>query len=144
MMSLPIIWLILAAVLLAVEIITPGGVIMIFFSLGALATSGIVWRYEGLGFAWQLLIFGGLSLLSLSTLRPILLKRLGARRTAYSVFDLTGKLATVTEPIEPPLSGRVVLNGSTWNAVASESIDVGRTVRVIKHDNLTLTVQPEE
>ena len=143
-MSVPVMWLCAAALLLAAEVLTPGGVIMIFFAFGALAMAGIARCVPGLAVAWQLLLFSGLSVASLATLRPVLMRRLGARRTAYSVFDLKGKTAVVVARIVPPESGRIELDGSEWKAVANQPLDPGTVVTVVGHENVTLTVQSKE
>ncbi|MGN1360275.1 MAG: NfeD family protein, partial [Kiritimatiellia bacterium] len=107
-------------------------------------TAGIVQCVPNLAVAWQLLLFSGLSVASLATLRPVLMRRLGARRTAYSVFDLKGKTAVVVGRIAPPEAGRVELDGSEWKAVANQPLDPGTVVTVVGHENVTLTVQPKE
>ena len=67
----------------------------------------------------------------------------GTVETSASNFedDFPGKIAVVTEDINTPLSGRVMLGDSEWTAVADTSIEKGVNVRVVVRDNLTLKVE---
>jgi membrane protein implicated in regulation of membrane protease activity len=80
----------------------------------------------------------------LAVLRAALKKLFkGIIQTSKTDFtdDFSGKLAVVTEEINPPLSGRVMLGDSEWSAVADSFIDKGANVRVLFRNNLTLKVE---
>ena len=55
--------------------------------------------------------------------------------------DFPGKVAVVTEAVNPPLSGRVMLGDSEWTATADCPVEKGVNVRVVSRDNLTLKVE---
>lgn len=138
------IWLYIGSALMILELISPGFVIF-FFGLAA-ATTGVVTRFSGDGFTtvWQVLTFAGLSIVYLVFLRRGVKKLFsGTVETSASNFedDFPGKIAVVTEDINTPLSGRVMLGDAEWTAVADVPIEKGVNVRVVVRDNLTLKVE---
>jgi membrane protein implicated in regulation of membrane protease activity len=138
------IWLYIGAALMILELISPGFVVF-FFGLAA-ATTGVLIMFMGDAFTmmWQVLTFAGLSIVYLVFLRRVVKKVFsGTVETSASNFedDFPGKIAVVTEDINTPLSGRVMLGDSEWTAVADTSIEKGVNVRVVVRDNLTLKVE---
>lgn len=138
------IWLYIGAALMILELISPGFVVF-FFGLAA-ATTGVLTWFMGDAFTmmWQVLTFAGLSIVYLVFLRRVVKKVFsGTVETSASNFedDFPGKIAVVTEDINTPLSGRVMLGDSEWTAVADTSIEKGVNVRVVVRDNLTLKVE---
>ena len=137
------IWLYLGSALMILELISPGFVIF-FFGLAA-ATTGVLTMFAGDAFTmmWQLLAFAGFSIVYLVFLRRAVKKVFsGSVEKSASNFedDFPGKIAVVTEAINPPLSGRVMLGDAEWTAVADSPIEKNVNVRVIVRDNLTLKV----
>ena len=93
---------------------------------------------------WQVVTFAGLSIVYLVFLRRGVKKLFsGTVETSASNFedDFPGKIAVVTEDINTPLSGRVMLGDAEWTAVADAPIEKGVNVRVVVRDNLTLKVE---
>lgn len=138
------IWLYIGAALMMLELISPGFVIF-FFGLAA-ATTGIVKMFLGDNFTitWQILSFTLFSVIYLAFLRRVVKKVfLGNIETSQSNFenDFPGKVAVVTEVINPPLAGRVMLGDSEWTAVSEKPIEKGVNVRILERDNLTLRVE---
>lgn len=145
MLSPSWIWLCAGAVLMMLELATPGFV-MFFFGLAA-ATTGVLTMILGeecFSSVWQLLSFSFFSVVYLLFLRR-LLKKLFSGSVATSDADLesgfAGKIAIVTEEIQPPRHGRVMLGDAEWTAVSSSVVAKGANVRVVSRDNLTLTVE---
>ena len=137
------IWLYIGSALMILELISPGFVIF-FFGLAA-ATTGVLTMFAGDAFTmmWQLLAFAGFSIVYLVFLRRAVKKVFsGSVEKSASNFedDFPGKIAVVTEAINPPLSGRVMLGDAEWTAVADSPIEKNANVRVIVRDNLTLKV----
>ncbi|MET0688185.1 MAG: NfeD family protein, partial [Methyloceanibacter sp.] len=58
----PWFWMILAAILFVLELVSPG-IFLMWFGVAAAITGLIVFRYD-IGWQWQILSFGGLSLVS--------------------------------------------------------------------------------
>ncbi len=136
-------WLILGVVLLTMEVLTPGFVIF-FFGVAAMLVGVICWLAKP-SEAWQMILFAGLSVVTLLTLRRRVRTILdGRRRNGGEGIDdvCVGRRALVTVPVgPPPREGRVELDGTGWNAVADEAIEAGAAVVVTARNGLTLTVR---
>lgn len=136
-------WIYAGCALMFLELVAPGFVLF-FFGLAA-ATVGICRAIFGdaFGAAWQLAIFSASAILYLAVLRRLLKKVfVGEKVIASTDFDheSVGRVAKVTEAIEPPRSGRILLGDAEWTATADVSIPVGSDVKVVAQNNLTLTV----
>ncbi len=135
-------WLLFAAVLVIIEILT-AGFGMVCFAIGTLA--GAVVAYCGYSFNWQMMAFAAGSLLALAIIKP-LAKKYITKKQQYVPMNaeaIVGMNGVVTEEINPALhTGRVAVNGDDWKAVieTDEVIPVGTNVAVIKQDSLVLTV----
>lgn len=144
MFSADWLWLYLGAALMILELVSPGFVVF-FFGLAA-ATTGVLRMFIGDGFSttWQIFSFALFSVVYLVFLRRLVKKVfLGNTETSQSNFenDFPGKIAVVTERINPPLAGRVILGDSEWTATAENAIEKGVNVRIVSRDNLTLKVE---
>lgn len=138
-------WIYAGCALMFLELVAPGFVLF-FFGLAA-ATVGICRAIFGdaFGAAWQLAIFSASAILYLAVLRRLLKKVfVGEKVVASTDFDheSVGRVAKVTEAIEPPRSGRILLGDAEWTATADVSIPAGSDVKVVSQNNLTLTVTP--
>lgn len=137
------IWIYVGSALVLLELIAPGFVLC-FFGLSA-ATVGALRFVLGEGFTltWQLAVFSALSILYIVLFRRYL-KRIfvGGKVEAKTDFDneSVGRIGRVTEPINPPLSGRVLLGDAEWTASSDQAIPAGADVRVVAQSNLTMHV----
>lgn len=146
--SLPaeLLWFIIGFVLLLSELAIPSFILM-FFGIGAWATSLAALVGLAPNLAIQLIIFAAVSVLSLVLFRRKA-KSMGrghvAMRSAHNKDDvsLVGSIGVVIEPIQPGQLGKVELHGTAWNATSETAIKKGDFVEVISRDNLTLTVKP--
>jgi membrane protein implicated in regulation of membrane protease activity len=139
-------WVLLGILLLAVELLTPGGFYVIFFGIGALV-AGLL---AGLGVVepvWaQWLVFTVVSVLSLALFRGKLLKTMSAGpQQGAPVDSLVGEEAVVTQDVPPGGVGRAELRGSAWSARSGypAAIVVGTRCRVERIEGLTLWIRPE-
>ena len=57
---------------------------------------------------------------------------------------LVGQIARVRTPVAPSEPGLVDLRGEIWRAVSAVAVPAGQTVRVMRVDGLTLTVEPAD
>ena len=136
-------WLYLGALLMLAELLAPGFVIF-FFGLSA-ATVGLLKFAIGdaLTLTGQLAAFSFLAVLYLVVLRR-LMKRLFSGTVTESEANFeneaVGRLGRVTEAIEPPRPGRILLGDSEWTATAVEPIPAGADVKVVARENLTMKV----
>ncbi len=137
-------WFLIGVVFFVIELTLPS-LVLLFFGLGAWATSlvcyfGLVDESTGA----QLLIFSVVSVLSLILLRSRLKNVFfGEESDADKNVreDFVGEHATVISAIEPNNVGRVEVHGSQWKAIADEPIAVGQAAKVIAKENLTLKVK---
>ena len=82
--------------------------------------------------------FGGFTLLV-----SYLVVRSQRRKPALGSEGLVGEVGEVKQPIAPGSSGgKIFVHGEYWNAVADESIAVGKRVEVVRVDGMLLTVRP--
>ena len=137
-------WVYAGAFLMLMELLAPGFVIF-FFGLSA-ATVGLCRALlcNAFGLTWQLAAFSGFAILYLVVLRRWLRKTfMGGKVETATDFDneYVGRVGKVTEAIEPPLAGRVLVGDAEWTAVAESPIAVGATVKVVSQNNLTLKVE---
>jgi membrane protein implicated in regulation of membrane protease activity len=137
-------WLAAGLVLVVAELATPGGFVIIFFGIGALAVgvlslSGLVTNVP-----LQFLLFSVLSVASLAMLRGRLQSRIQTPPSS-NVDSLVGVVAMVQERMAPRAIGRVEVRGSMWAArnTSDITLDPGQRARVAAVDGLTLAVIPE-
>lgn len=139
-------WVLLGILLLAIEILTPGGFYVLFFGVGALAT-GLLAALGVVEPVWaQWLVFSVVSVLSLLLFRGKLLATMSVGpRQGAPVDSLVGQDAVVTETVPVSGVGRAELRGSAWSARTThpEPIVKGTRCRVERVEGLTLWIRPE-
>ena len=137
-------WIYAGSALVLLELVAPGFVIC-FFGLSA-ATVGVLRFAFGEVFSptWQLAAFSVFSVVYIALLRRYL-KRIfvGGKVETKTDFDndSVGRVGKVTEAINPPLTGRVLLGDAEWTAAAETAIPSGADVRVVAQNNLTMKVE---
>ena len=137
-------WLAAGLVLVVAELATPGGFVIVFFGVGALAVGLLVLLGVVDSLTIQILLFSVLSVASLALVRGRLQSRMRVPPSS-NVDSLIGDLAIPQERLSPGLVGRVEVRGSTWSArnTSDVTIDQGQRARVAAVDGLTLAVVPE-
>lgn len=135
-------WIVLGFVLVVIELLTPGGLFIIFFGVGAIVVGlltllGIV---ERAWVAW--LLFPIIALAALRVFRAPLLARLQKNTFSDSVDSLVGETAIAGGSMAPGEHGRVELRGSFWNGqnVGTQTIAAAGRCRVVAVDGLRLDV----
>ena len=100
-------WIILGLLLSAIELATPGGIVIVFFGAGALAV-GILALLDVVRPAWlQWLLFPVFALVSLRLFRQPLMSRLGIADGRDQVDSLVGEIAVPADAIAPGGHGTV-------------------------------------
>ncbi len=137
------IWILIGLGCLALEVITPGGIIMLFFGVSA----GVVGVLSGLGLGgplwFQILLFSFLSVASLFTLRGPILRRMQTTPDASGTVDtLVGETAILLQSLSPGDIGKAELRGTGWNVqnVGQNQLAKGQRCTVKKVDGLNLMV----
>jgi len=137
----PWVWMILAASLFVLELISPG-IFFMWFGVAAAITGLIVFRYD-LSWQWQLVSFAVLSLITvllanrylrqnpLASERPLLNER---------AVQLVGQSFELLDPI---VDGRgSIKTGDTIWRVAGPELPVGARIKVVGADGTLLKVVP--
>lgn len=90
-----------------------------------------------------ILIFVGISLLSLTFLRPMLIKKTQKNQETGLVSKYIGKTAKVVETVTPN-SGVISIYDERWDARSDHEIPVGNEVVIEKNDSLVMYVKERE
>ncbi len=137
-------WMLAGLLLLAGELLTPGGFYLIFFGAGALALGFLKLIGLEFGLAIEGLIFVVISVAALALFRKPLLQRFQRPSSASNVDNLTNEVATALEEIPSGGRGKVELRGTSWNAQNLGDSPIAKATRcqVVRVDGLTLLVRP--
>ena len=145
--SLPeIIWFVVGLILILLEFAVPG-VILVFFGIAAWIVTVLVYFDLLWSLQTQLLIFGGASVALLLALRRWVKDKFyghitGTQDLNQNLEEFVGRPVLVIHDVVPDKTGgQVEFKGSTWNAVADETIKKGETATIVKNDGLTLVIK---
>ena len=139
-------WIFLGLILLAADLITPGGFYMFFFGVAALAVGALQGLHIIESEMAQGLLFSVLSVVSLLLFRGPLMARLKFFEGHDNEVDgLVGEVAVVQEAIAPGGVGKAELRGSTWNAcnTGATALVKGQRASVERVDGLTLSIKAD-
>lgn len=138
-----IVWLIVAAVLIVIEVMSQ---MMWALCLSVGALGAMVCSLCGLDIVWQTVALAVCSAVAYVVFLPMF-RRWHARRAAHEsrtgMDALLGRRATVTEAIHPGRLGRARIDGDNWQVKApavSDTIHAGTEVVVTAYDSIILTV----
>jgi membrane protein implicated in regulation of membrane protease activity len=138
-------WIITGLVLIAAEIVLPGGVIAIL-GLACLVVAATL--ATGLISSWMhaLTLFFITSIVLLISLGGVIRRMMGGEATIQNTdeeVDAFGEVVEVVETIGPgETQGRVMFRGISWQAVGDGSkIAAGEKAQVISRDNIILVVE---
>lgn len=109
------IWLLLGFLLLALELLTPGGFYLLFFGIAAIGV-GLLGVAIDIPLWIQWLLFSALALVSVMFFRRPLLARLRRGESTHEVDSMVGETALALEEIGANAIGKAELRGSTWTA----------------------------
>lgn len=134
-------WIVVALALAALEAVTPGGFVTMFFAVGALIVGLLAWAGLLVSLPAQGLLFSVVSVVSLLLFRGRLMAQL---RTAAprEVDSLVGETAVLMEDLAGDGIARAELRGSSWSvrSATRQPLAKGQRCRVQNVDGLTLWV----
>jgi membrane protein implicated in regulation of membrane protease activity len=139
------IWVLLGFLLLAAELLTPGGFYLLFFGCGALAV-GLLAFLGWTGALWfEGVLFAAVSVFSVMVFRKPLVRKIRNSDKAQEVDNLVGDTAFASDRMLPEAFGKAEFRGSTWNAknVGDRVLHAKQRCRIEKVDGLTLWVRAE-
>jgi inner membrane protein len=137
-------WLLLGIVLLAIELLTPGGFWVLFFGVGAVATGFLAALGIAASEAAQWVLFSTLSIAALLTFRRPLLRKFTANPPPAGDIDrLAGEIAVALSMIGPNEVGKAELRGTPWAArnVGAAPVATGQRCKVEHVDGLMLWIR---
>jgi len=134
-------WVLGGIGLLAFELATPGGLVALFFGVGALCVAPLA--ALGVSSTAQWFAFSVLSLAGLATLRGPILRRLSRKHSGRA--ELVRELAVLLEDLPLGLDAKAELRGTTWTVRSSWKTPLvkGQRCVVERVEGLTLWVRPE-
>jgi hypothetical protein len=137
-------WAAFGAVLGVIEVAVPA-MVCIWLAAAALGVAAISWRYPGLAWEHQALIFAGLAVASVALGRTAFAHtREGAstsdRRLNRRAESYIGRMFTLERAIVDG-RGRLKVDDSVW-LVAGPDLPAGTRVRVTGAENTLLRVEP--
>ncbi len=139
-----IVWLVLAAVLGAAELMTAA---LAFGLLAAAAAAAAIFGGVGFGLPFQIGAFAVTAGTGLGVVRPLAVRHIRQPPLLRSGTPaLVGRSATVVEEVTA-LGGRVRIGGEVWSARSydeSQVIPAGSTVDVFAIEGATALVHPRE
>ena len=137
-------WLVLAAMLLAIELFVIDAQFYLVFLGVSAALVGLISLVDGTILPWQQwLAFAGLSIATMLAFRDRVYQ-LVRKRTGHVQEPLTlGDRVTIPVRLEPGQSCRADYRGSSWTArnVDQQPIDAGKEAVIAHVDGLTLHVR---
>ncbi len=135
-----IVWLMAMLVFLFVEAQSVT-MVSLWFAAGALAA--LIATLCGAEFWLQIVLFFGVSIVLLASLRPLARKYFTPKITKTNVDSVIGMQGLVTAPIDNIVAqGQVKLNGMEWTArsTSGEIIPMGTLVKVDKVEGVKVFV----
>ena len=133
------IWLVFAAGLGILELVTPT-IVCLWFIAGSLCAFLVSFLTDSLMI--QTVVFAAATGLTLVFTRPLARKIMGRKPVPTNADRLVGKHCTVTEDILPDKKGRVKADGVFWRARSEMPVKAGEIVEITAISGATLTVMP--
>ena len=133
-------WIVVAIVLVAIEILTPGVFFFACLGFGALIAGLSVLLFP-LWVAWPVFVI--VSVLSIYTIRPLAKRLFVPTQKKSNVDALVGQKAWVTEATAMPQLGMVKVASEFWRAEADENIPTDTWVVVTAVNGTRLIVKKQ-
>jgi len=136
-------WLVLALVLMALEVLTPGGFFVFFFGAGAMLVGLIDLMGLHMSLPAQGVLFVGASVGSILVFRKPMQELFQLRGAKGNVDSLVGETAQAMEDIPVAGIGKAELRGAAWNVrnIGDKPIPRSSRCRVESVDGLTLNIR---
>ena len=127
-MSNCIVWLVILAVMIVLEIFSLG-LTTIWFGIGAIGAAIVSWM--GYGIWVQLIVFAVLSVIAMAVFRPLAVKYLNKDKEKTNTDGVVGEVVVVTKEINNEMAaGEVQLNGMSWTARSQDGRVIPEAERV--------------
>lgn len=134
------IWIIIFIATALFELITPGNLITIWFSVGAL--SALVAEWFGLNVWIQTIIFILVSFIMLLTIRPIAQGMMRGDTIATNSDRIIGHRFRLDHDYNPQVWSQQFVMQSNWSLVSTQPIPKDTLVEVVSIDGVKLVIMP--
>jgi inner membrane protein len=137
------VWILLGFLLLLIELMTPGGLYLLFFGIAAVLV-GLLAGLELSGPNWmEWLLFSIVSIIALALFRRPLLQKLRPSMQGKEIDSLVGETVMTMEDIAVNGIGKAELRGSSWNVrnAGSAPLTRGQRCTVERVEGLLLWVR---
>lgn len=139
-------WVAGGVLLLAVEVVVPGGLFALFFGVSGM----LVGLLAGVGLVeelWlQTTIFSVLAVVTLVLFRARLVRWIGTgKQKSPPMADIQGEVATLLDDLEVGATGKAELRGVRWNAQNADTTKLvsGQRCKVVAVEGLKLFIVSE-
>lgn len=126
-MSNCIVWLVILAVMIVLEIFSLG-LTTIWFGIGAIGAAIVSWM--GYGIWVQLIVFAVLSVIAMAVFRPLAVKYLNKDKEKTNIDGVVGEVVVTKEINNEMAAGEVQLNGMSWTARSQDGRVIPEAERV--------------
>lgn len=137
-----IVWLSVFVVALIAEVSTEA-LVSVWFCIGSLVALAVTY-IPGMPWWGEMIVFLGVSALSLILLRPVANRLLLRKNTKTGVASIVGKKGKVTKTITPLEYGEVKVFGTLWTGMlmdGAKEIPEGSVVEVVSINGNKLVVK---
>ena len=138
-----LIWMMSGLVMMALELVVPGGII-VFLGLAAAIVAGLIYFGVITTVVHAFIAWFMISLFLMLVLRSVFMKYFEGDSIIHNVNedeDSKGKIVEVVEHIMPFKEGRIKLSDSTWKARSDEEILKGSRAIIESRDGSTWIVK---
>lgn len=137
-------WMVLGAVLIGLEILLPGTLLM-WFGIAAILTGGVL-ALTGVGFAWQLMVFGAIAVIVIFPVRRLARRFLPGDEDEAAALnrrgaEMVGRKVTITEDVVNG-AGAARFGDTRWTVRSEASMRAGDTAVIVRVEGATLHVEP--
>lgn len=139
-------WVAGGLVLLLVELVIPGGFVVFFFGLGAIAVGAVAATGAAPALGLQLGLYAVLSVATLLVFRKRLLERFRPNPSLDAkMADLVGGVVVLTEEVAAKGRGKAEYRGTQWTVLnlTEAALPKGGRCRIEQVEGLTLGIKPE-
>lgn len=137
-------WILVAIAMIAVELVTLGNLVSIWFALGALGAMLVTFVTDSV--LIQSLVFALVSLISLYLVRPIVEKTLRGNMIPTNADSIIGRQFKLSDEIADDSWGMINVDGSVWSCVSYDHkpIAINTAVEVVAIAGVKLVVKKIE
>ena len=134
-------WLLIIIILTTIEVITTN-LVSVWFIASAIISLIVSFFTDSFLVQFAIFVLGGAIFLLLT--KPLLKKKLAAKKIPTNIDRILGMKGKVTEKIMPNEIGEVYVDGKKWSAYSNETIEINELVIIEAINGVKLKVRKEK